>query len=53
MERAHSQGNITGAESSQGIRYALREVNQTIQKSGIEQFISDLNLQKAPGFLSS
>jgi hypothetical protein len=48
-ERAHSQGNITGAESAQGIRYAPSEVNQEFQKLGIEQFISDLNAQKASG----
>jgi hypothetical protein len=46
-ERAHSQGQITGAESSRGILLAPEEVNQQLQKSGIEQFISDLNLQKA------
>ncbi|MEU0399577.1 DUF4157 domain-containing protein [Streptomyces sp. NPDC006197] len=46
-ERAHSQGNITGAESARGIRYAPKEVNQELQKCGIEQAISDLFTQKA------
>ena len=48
-ERAHSQGNITGAESSEGIRYAPGEVNQAYQKTGIERFIVDFNNQKVPG----
>lgn len=46
-ERAHSQGQITGAESGEGILLAPEEVNQAIQRTGIEQFISDLNSQKA------
>jgi hypothetical protein len=46
-ERAHSQGNITGAESARGIRYAPREVNQRYQRLGIEQAIRDLFSQKA------
>ncbi|MFE5687001.1 DUF4157 domain-containing protein [Streptomyces sp. NPDC056512] len=46
-ERAHSQGNITGAESARGIRYAPKEVNQKLQKLGIEQAIRDLFAQKA------
>lgn len=48
-ERAHSQGNITGAESAQGIRYAPKEVNQSLQRLGIERAIRDLFSQKAPG----
>ncbi|MEQ0559884.1 polymorphic toxin type 4 domain-containing protein [Amycolatopsis sp. NEAU-NG30] len=47
-ERAHSQGNITGAESARGIRYAPKEVNQKLQRLGIEQAIRDLFSQKAP-----
>jgi hypothetical protein len=46
-QRAHSQGQITGAESGEGILLAPEEVNQKLQKTGIEQFVSDLNLQKA------
>lgn len=45
-ERAHSHGNITGAESGQGIRYAPREVNQHYQRLGIERAIRDLFSQK-------
>lgn len=48
-ERAHSQGNITGAESGQGIRYAPKEVNQSLQRLGIERAIRDLYSQVAPG----
>jgi hypothetical protein len=47
--RAHQQGNITGAESGQGIRYAPPEVNLKLQAAGIERFIADLFLQRAPG----
>lgn len=47
-ERAHSQGNITGAESGAGVRYAPREVNQHYQRLGIERAIKDLFSQKAP-----
>jgi hypothetical protein len=46
-ERAHSQGQITGAESGEGILFAPEEVNQNLQRLGVEQFVSDLNLQKA------
>ena len=46
-ERAHSQGNITGHESSHAIRYAPREVNQEFQRLGIERFIRDLFAEKA------
>ena len=46
-ERAHSQGQITGAESARGIRLAPEEVNQELQRLGIEQFITDLYSQKA------
>jgi len=46
-ERAHSQGNITGAESAKGIRYAPPEVNQKLQKLGIEKYISEFNRMKA------
>ena len=45
-ERAHSQGNITGHESAQGIRYAPREVNQHFQRLGIEKYIRELFEQK-------
>ena len=41
-ERAHSQGQGTGHESSFGILYAPREVNQEFQNRGIEQHIRDL-----------
>jgi hypothetical protein len=46
-ERAHSQGNITGHESSHAIRYAPREVNQHFQRLGIERFIRELFTEKA------
>jgi hypothetical protein len=47
-ERCHSQGNITGAESARGIRYAPSEVNQQYQRLGIEQAVGDLFETKAP-----
>lgn len=47
-ERAHSQGNITGRESPQGIRYAPSEVNQAFQRLGIERFVRELFEEKAP-----
>lgn len=46
-QRAHSQGNITGAESGKGVLYAPEEVNQAYQRLGIEGFINDLNHVKA------
>lgn len=46
-ERAHSQGNITGRESAQAIRYAPSEVNQAFQRLGIERFIRELYEEKA------
>ncbi|HET8654176.1 MAG TPA: polymorphic toxin type 4 domain-containing protein [Longimicrobiaceae bacterium] len=46
-ERAHSQGNITGYESAEGIRYAPSEVNQAFQRLGIEGFIRELFEEKA------
>lgn len=46
-QRAHSQGQITGAESGEGILLAPEEVNQGLQRLGIEQYVSDLNSQKA------
>jgi hypothetical protein len=46
-ERSHSQGNITGAESARGIRYAPRAVNQELQKHGVERYISEFNQLKA------
>ena len=46
-ERAHSQGNITGKESAEGIRYAPREVNQHFQRLGIERFIRELHQEKS------
>ena len=48
-QKSHSQGNITGAESDKGIRYAPPEVNQELQRLGIEQHIADINKQKADG----
>lgn len=47
-ERAHSQGNITGSESPNGIRYAPTEVNQAFQRLGVEKFIQELFAAKAP-----
>lgn len=47
-ERAHSQGQGTGHESSFGILYAPREVNQGYQNRGIEQHIRDLLQQIDP-----
>jgi hypothetical protein len=47
--RAHSQGNIVGAESAAGIRYAPPEVNLVLQLHGVEADIAGLFLQKAPG----
>lgn len=48
-ERSHSQGNITGNESPNGIRYAPSEVNQKFQRLGIEKFIAELFLEKPIG----
>lgn len=47
MERAHSQGQGTGHESRYGIRYAPTEVNQRLQRLGIEQHIRDFESQRA------
>jgi hypothetical protein len=44
-ERAHSQGQGTGHESAHGIVYAPREVNQGLQRLGIESTI--IKLQEA------
>jgi hypothetical protein len=46
--RCHSQGNITGAESARGIRYAPNEVNQQYQRLGIERAVRELFEAKAP-----
>lgn len=48
-ERAHSQGNITGAESPEGIRLAPREVNQILQRVYVEGRIAEIVREKAPG----
>lgn len=48
-ERAHSQGNITGHESAQAIRYAPSEVNQAFQRLGVEGFIRELFEEVATG----
>lgn len=48
-QRAHSQGAGTGAESREGIRYAPEEVNQAFQNRGIERFIREMQVNKAPG----
>jgi hypothetical protein len=45
--RAHSQGNATGHESAEGIRYAPPEVNLKFQAS-VERFISELLRLKGP-----
>jgi hypothetical protein len=47
-DRAHSQGNITGHESAYAIRYAPSEVNQQLQRLGIERFIRELHQQCRP-----
>lgn len=39
-ERAHSKGNILGADSPHAIRYASREVNQAFQRLGVTCFWS-------------
>jgi hypothetical protein len=48
-ERAHSHGNIIGAESREGIRLAPKEVNQTLQRLYVEGHIAEIVRQKAPG----
>jgi hypothetical protein len=49
-ERLHSQGNITGHESRFGITYAPSEVNQKLQRLGIEEFIRQLLAIKPKDF---
>jgi hypothetical protein len=49
-ERLHSQGNITGHESRLGITYAPSEVNQKLQRLGIEEFMRQLLAIKPPDF---
>lgn len=46
-ERMHSQGPITGHESSHGIVYAPFEVNRTYQQHGIEEELRQMQRQKA------
>lgn len=46
-QRAHSQGNGTGYESPEAIRYAPEEVNQQFQRLGIERYLREL-LQMKP-----
>jgi hypothetical protein len=47
-QRAHSQGNITGHESPNAIRYAPAEVNQEFQRLGIERFLRELREHVRP-----
>jgi hypothetical protein len=48
-ERAHSQGQGTGAESAEGIRLAPSEVNQKLQKVYVEGRLAEIVQEKAPG----
>jgi hypothetical protein len=41
-QRSHSQGNGTGFESPDAIRYAPEEVNQQFQRLGIEKYLREL-----------
>ena len=47
--RAHSQGGGTGHESRHGILYAPPEVNQQYQRLGVEDKLSTIYQQRAPG----
>lgn len=42
-EKAHTFGPILGAESPYGILYAPREVNQLLQRHGVEGYLNRLN----------
>lgn len=48
-ERAHLLGPILGHDLPQGVFYAPSEVNQTLQKSGIEHMIKAMHAQRYPG----
>jgi hypothetical protein len=48
-ERAHLLGPILGKESSLGIYYAPRDVNQRLQKRGIEGFLRSMYAKRYPG----
>lgn len=41
-QRSHSQGSGTGRESPEAIRYAPEEVNQALQRLGIERYLREL-----------
>ncbi len=45
LERAHSAGQGTGFESPHAIRLAAREINQRVQRWGIELFLRRLSEQ--------
>jgi Domain of unknown function (DUF4157)/Bacterial toxin 4 len=48
-QRAHSQGAGIGAESGAAIRLATKEVNQELQKEGVERTMRGLVEQLQPG----
>ena len=48
-ERAHLLGPILGHDLPQGVMYAPSEVNQKLQKSGIEGLIKAMYKQRYPG----
>jgi len=48
-ERAHLLGPILGHDMPQGVMYAPSEVNQKLQKSGIEGLIKAMYKQRFPG----
>jgi len=47
-QRAHSLGQGTGFESPYGIFYAPEKVNQTLQRVGIETYMTNLAARAAP-----
>ncbi|HEX5601446.1 MAG TPA: polymorphic toxin type 4 domain-containing protein, partial [Pyrinomonadaceae bacterium] len=49
FERAHLLGPILGHDLPQGVMYAPVEVNQKLQKSGIEGLIKAMYKQRFPG----
>ncbi|HEY0365064.1 MAG TPA: DUF4157 domain-containing protein [Pyrinomonadaceae bacterium] len=49
FERAHLLGPILGHDLPQGVMYAPSEVNQKLQKSGIEGLIKAMYKQRYPG----
>jgi hypothetical protein len=49
FERAHLLGPILGHDLPQGVMYAPSEVNQKLQKSGIEGLIKAMYKQRFPG----